>query len=142
MVNRDACAPVKCAGGAAILTIEWLDGDRCHARTFYRDQARSRSRYAADHRLQGDHARSGGYAQLCGRAFGPRGGRMAVSRLGLPRAAAAAEQLRTRGVDHTARQSEFSWVRRFPALGVGPCRPGARRSVPRLLFSRVALELS
>src|SRR6516162_2861093 len=60
------------------------------------------TRRAADHRLQGDHARSGGYAQLCGRAFGPRGGRMAVSRLGLPRAAAAAEQLRTRGVDHAA----------------------------------------
>src|SRR6266568_4063611 len=76
----------------------------------HRDQARGRSRYAADHRLQGDHARSGGYAQLCGRAFGPRGGRMAVSRLGLPRAAAAAEQLRTRGVDHAARQFEFSWV--------------------------------
>jgi thiaminase (transcriptional activator TenA) len=37
----------------------------------HRDQARSRSRYAADHRLQGDHARSGGDAQLCGRAFGP-----------------------------------------------------------------------
>jgi thiaminase/transcriptional activator TenA len=41
--------------------------------------------------------------QLCGRAFGPRGGRMAVSRLGLPRIAAAAEQLRTRGVDYAAR---------------------------------------
>ena len=27
-VSRDACAPVKCAGGVAILTIEWLDGDR------------------------------------------------------------------------------------------------------------------
>ena len=39
-------------------------------------------------------------------------------------------------VDHAARQSEFSWVRRFPAHGVGPCRPGARRSVPRLVFSR------
>src|ERR1700704_5515377 len=36
MVSRDACAPVKCAGGVAILTIEWLDGDRCHARTLYR----------------------------------------------------------------------------------------------------------
>jgi len=58
------------------------------------------------------------------------------------RAAAAAEKLRSRGVDHAARQSEFSWVRRFPAHGVGPCRPGARRSVPRLLFSAVALELS
>jgi hypothetical protein len=46
------------------------------------------------------------------------------------------EQLRTRGVDHAARQFEFSWVRRFPAHGVGPCWPGARRSVPRLLFSR------
>ena len=30
----------KCAGGAAILTIEWLDGDRCHARTLYRNYAR------------------------------------------------------------------------------------------------------
>jgi hypothetical protein len=27
MVNRDACAPVKCAGGVVILKIEWLDGD-------------------------------------------------------------------------------------------------------------------
>ena len=57
-----------------------------------------------------------------GRAFGPGGGRMAESRLGLPRAAAAAEQHRTRGVDHAARQSEFSWLRRFPALGVGSRR--------------------
>ena len=32
--------------------------------------------------------------------------------------------------------SNFSWVRRFPAHGVGPCRPGARGSVPRLFFSR------
>jgi hypothetical protein len=41
MVSRDACAPVKCAGGAAILIIEWLDnGDRCHARTLYRNHAR------------------------------------------------------------------------------------------------------
>ena len=40
MVSRDACAPVKCAGGIAILTIEWLDGDRCHARTLYRNHAR------------------------------------------------------------------------------------------------------
>ena len=47
-----------------------------------------------------------------------------------------AEQLRTRRMDHAARQSEFSWVRRFPAHGVGPRRPGACRSVPRLLFSR------
>ena len=39
----------------------------------HRDQARSRSRYAADHRLQGDHARSGGDAQLCGRAWWPNG---------------------------------------------------------------------
>src|SRR5262249_19731840 len=41
-----------------------------------------------------------------------------------------------RRVDPATRQSEFSWVRRFPAHGVGPCRPAARRSVPRLLFSR------
>src|SRR6516165_7174032 len=27
-------------GGAAILTIGWLDGDRCHARTLYRNHAR------------------------------------------------------------------------------------------------------
>src|SRR5215469_9659038 len=40
-------------------------------------KARNRSRYAADHRLQGDHARSGRYGQLCGRAFGPCGGRAA-----------------------------------------------------------------
>jgi hypothetical protein len=32
--------PVKCAVGAAILTIEWLDGDRCHARTLYRNPTR------------------------------------------------------------------------------------------------------
>jgi hypothetical protein len=32
-VSRDACAPVKCSGGTAILAIGWLDGDRCHART-------------------------------------------------------------------------------------------------------------
>jgi len=30
----------------------------------HRGQAQNRSRYAADRRLQGDHARSGGYAQL------------------------------------------------------------------------------
>jgi hypothetical protein len=30
-VSRDACAPVKCAGGAAILTIKSLDGDQCRA---------------------------------------------------------------------------------------------------------------
>jgi hypothetical protein len=40
MVSREACASVNCAGGAAILTIEWLDGDRCHARTLYRNYAR------------------------------------------------------------------------------------------------------
>ena len=34
----------------------------------HRGQARSRPRYAADRRLQGDPARSGGYAQLCGRS--------------------------------------------------------------------------
>ena len=37
MVSREACAPVKCAGGAAILTIEWLDGDHRHAPTLYRN---------------------------------------------------------------------------------------------------------
>jgi hypothetical protein len=26
MVSRDPCAPVKCSGGAAILTIQWFDG--------------------------------------------------------------------------------------------------------------------
>ena len=40
MVSRDACAPVKCAGAVPILTIEWLDGDRYHARTLYRNHAR------------------------------------------------------------------------------------------------------
>ena len=40
MVSRDACAPVKCASGAAILTIKWLDGDHRHARTLYRNPAR------------------------------------------------------------------------------------------------------
>ena len=39
-VSRDACARVKCSGGAAILTIEWLDGDHRHARTLYRNPAR------------------------------------------------------------------------------------------------------
>jgi len=34
------CAPVKCAGGTAILRIEWSDADRCHARTLYRNPAR------------------------------------------------------------------------------------------------------
>ena len=37
---RDACAPVKCSGGAAILRIEWLDGDQRHARTLYRNPTR------------------------------------------------------------------------------------------------------
>src|ERR1700719_2347102 len=49
--------------------------------------------------------------------FGPRRGRMALSRLGLPRAAAAAGQFRARRVDHAARQSEVSRPRRFPARG-------------------------
>jgi len=68
----------------------------------HRRQARSRSRYAADHRLQGDHARGGANAQLCRRSFSPRRGRVALSRLGLPRAAAATGQLRARRVDHAA----------------------------------------
>jgi hypothetical protein len=51
-------------------------------------------------------------------------------------AAAAAEQLRTRGVDYAARQSEFSSLRRFPAPGVGLCRLGTCTSMRRLLFSR------
>jgi hypothetical protein len=59
-----------------------------------------------------------------------------VSRLGLPRAEAAAGQLRARRVDHAARQSGFSRLRRFPTRGVGPGRPRARGSVPRLLSSR------
>jgi len=29
MVSQDVCAPVKCSGGTAILTIEWLDGTSC-----------------------------------------------------------------------------------------------------------------
>src|SRR5439155_3632689 len=70
----------------------------------------------------------------------PRGGGMAVSRLGLPRAAAAAEQLRTRGVDHAARQSEFSWVRRFPAHGVGTV--SARRTQIYAATSFLALSRS
>src|SRR5467141_3854158 len=36
-VSRDACARVKCSGGAAILTIEWLDRDHRHVRTLYRN---------------------------------------------------------------------------------------------------------
>ena len=59
----------------------------------------------------------------------------ALSQLGLPSTAAAAEQLRARRVDHAARQSRFSQLRRFPARGVGPRRPRAGRSVPRLLVS-------
>src|SRR6516164_521842 len=39
-VSRDACARVKCAGGAAILTIQWFDGDQRHARTLYRNPTR------------------------------------------------------------------------------------------------------
>jgi hypothetical protein len=39
-ISRDACAPVKCANRAAILTIEWLDRGQCHARTLYRNHAR------------------------------------------------------------------------------------------------------
>src|SRR6266478_4062659 len=75
-------------------------------------------------------------AQLCRRAFGPRRGRMALSRLGLPRAAAAAGQFRARRVDHAARQSGVSRLRRFPARGVRPGRPRGGGSVPRLLPSR------
>jgi hypothetical protein len=45
-VSRDACAPVKCSGGAAILTIEWLDGDQRHARTLYRNPTRCEARLA------------------------------------------------------------------------------------------------
>src|SRR5262249_60212832 len=37
-----------------------------------------------------------------------------------PRAAAAAGQFRARRVDHAARQSRFSQLRRFHARGVGP----------------------
>jgi thiaminase/transcriptional activator TenA len=60
---------------------------------------------------------------------------------GLPRAAAAAGQLCPRRVDHTARQSRFSRLRRFPAYGIGPGRP--RTGLCRDFFRRaVALELS
>jgi len=44
----------------------------------------------------------------------------------------AAGQFRARRVDHAARQSGVSRLRRFPARGVGPHRPRARGSVPRL----------
>jgi thiaminase/transcriptional activator TenA len=50
--------------------------------------------------------------------------------------AAAAEQLRSRRVDHAARQSKFSRVRCFSARGVGPRRVGSGRSVSRLLLAR------
>jgi hypothetical protein len=43
----------------------------------------------------------------CRRAFGPRRGRVALSRLGLPRVEAATQQLRELRVDHAARQSGF-----------------------------------
>jgi hypothetical protein len=56
-------------------------------------------------------------------------------RLGLPRVEAAAGQLRARRVDHAARQSGFSRLRRFPARGVGPGRSRTGGSVPRLLPS-------
>jgi hypothetical protein len=39
-VSRDVCARVKCAGGAAILTIQWFDEDQRHARTLYRNPTR------------------------------------------------------------------------------------------------------
>ena len=65
----------------------------------------------------------------------PRGGRMAVSRLGFPRAAAVARQLCARRVGQTARQSGFPPLRRFSARRVGPGRPRERGSVPRLLPS-------
>src|SRR6516164_6576939 len=42
----------------------------------HRGPASSRSRHAGDHRVQGDHARSCGHAQLRGCAFSSRGGRM------------------------------------------------------------------
>src|SRR6267143_6013399 len=42
MVSRDACAPVKCAGGVAILIIEWLDG-ACRS-----VPPRGRNRFATD----------------------------------------------------------------------------------------------
>src|SRR4029077_21117811 len=35
MISRDACAPVKCAGGAAILTTEWLGGDPVSSKSLY-----------------------------------------------------------------------------------------------------------
>ena len=44
-------------------------------------------------------------------------------------------QLRVRRVDHAARQSQFSHLRRLPTHRVGPGRPGTRRPVSRLLWS-------
>jgi thiaminase (transcriptional activator TenA) len=104
---------------------------------------RGRSRYAADRRLQSDYAPGGGNAQLCCRAFGPRCGRVALSRLGLPRAEAAAGQLCARRVDHTAHDNPdfrgFVDFLRAELDRVGP----AQADLCRDFFRRaVALELS
>lgn len=50
-------------------------------------------------------------------------------------AKAAVGQLCACRMDRPARQSQFSHLRRLPPLGVGPCRPCLRGSVPRLLSS-------
>jgi|SRR5580704_2866544 hypothetical protein len=85
-----------------------LPGARHH-----RGAARCRPRHKRHRRLQGDHARDGGNAQPRCRAFGSRGDRVALPRLGLTRAATAARQFCACGVDRAARQPEFAGVRRF-----------------------------
>jgi len=88
---------------------------------------------------------SGGHAPAMRPAlFGPRGGRMAVSRLGLPRAGSRCRTTSyTRSGSRLHENPNFRGFVDFLRTELGPCRPGARRSVPRLSFSRaVALELS
>jgi hypothetical protein len=81
---------------------------------------------------------AGGDAQLCCRAFSPRCGRVALSRLGLPRAEAAAGQLCARRVDHTARQSGF-----FAASSIS-CARSWTGSAPhkRICAATSSVELS
>jgi hypothetical protein len=51
MVSRDACAPVKCSRGAAILTIQWFDGaddDRSFSAGVFGDLPNRRLQRALD----------------------------------------------------------------------------------------------